>query len=179
MRAQKQSTKNKTPLIILLTIGIIGLATLGYLLIAKPFNNTIDNSPDSNSNQQGDDKTTTGDKDTPPVKDDGPGTGSEQPQPNPSEQSSTATINLPSYQASGDTISVNVAISETWGSSAKCTMQIEGTAKRTVQESVFAQAQISGCLLEASGLPSGNYTVSVYAENNGERTNTKVLRVAL
>lgn len=176
MRVQNK-TSNKKILITLLTFGIIGLVALGYLLIAKPFDNPTNNaSNDSPTTQQSGNEDTTNDETVPPIED---GDSDQPPSNPPEEQSGTATVNIPSYQVSGDTISVNVAISETWDSSAQCTMEIEGATKRTVKENVFAQAQISGCLLEASGLPSGSYTVSVYAENNGERTNTKVLRVAL
>ena len=176
MRVQNKTTNRKTPLIILLIVAVIGLAIFGYILIAKPFDRDADNPSNNTSNQQTDNKPT--DSNTPPTTDGDSST--EQPQTDtPPQQSSTATINIPSYQATGGTISVNVAISEAWDTSAQCTMEITGAAKRTVTENVFAQAQISGCLLEASDLPSGSYTVSIYAENNKERTNTKVLRVTL
>lgn len=179
MRVQNKTTNRKTPLIILLIVAVVGLVALGYILIAKPFDRDTDNSSNSTSNQQTDDTPAgNNDSNTPPTTDSDSGT--EQPQTDtPPQQSSTATINIPSYQATGGTISVNVAISEAWDTSAQCTMEITGAAKLTVTENVFAQAQISGCLLEASDLPSGSYTVSIYAENNKERTNTKVLRVAL
>ena len=96
-----------------------------------------------------------------------------------SSQQSSATINIPSYQASDGRILVNVAISEPWGTEALCTLEIDGPRSQTVTENVFPQAQTSGCPLEVSGLPAGSYQLTIYAENRNTRTNTQTLNVNL
>lgn len=91
---------------------------------------------------------------------------------------SSARISIPNYQASGDTISVSVAISEVWGDG-QCTLRVEGPRAASATDTVFPQAQISGCQPTISGLPGGTYRATVYAERNGQRTNTDTLTINL
>lgn len=99
--------------------------------------------------------------------------------PNQPSTSETARISIPNYQASGDTITVNTAIDESWNNNATCTMTVSGPTSIVIKENVFAQAQISGCQLQATGLQPGSYTVTIYAEQGSSRTNTETLTINL
>lgn len=102
----------------------------------------------------------------------------EQPSQPSNPERSSAQIHIPNYQAENGVITVNMIISEVWGSG-RCVVRVEGPRSETASMDVFPQAQNSGCGPSVANLPSGNYTVSAYAERDGRRTNVETLNVNL
>lgn len=91
----------------------------------------------------------------------------------------SAILTIPSYQTNSGAIVLNIAINEVWPNTATCTATLKGPENKTFTESVFAQAQISGCQFNISDLPSGEYEISVYAENENLKTNNETITVKL
>jgi len=100
---------------------------------------------------------------------------------NPDQQPTkeTARINIPNYQATGRVLTVNAAVSEPWSDDAQCVMNITGPTSATINEKLFAQAQISGCQLRSPDLQPGAYVVTIHAEQGSNRTNTETLNITI
>lgn len=164
---------------------LIGSGAVAYYNFLSPQSDTNNQQEERDETNSDDSKEDPSDEDQDPVYDesnparDNTNTSQSPSNTGHSQQPISATINIPSYQAENGRINVNVAISEPWGQDASCTMQIQGPLARTVTETVFAQAQISGCNLEASDLPSGAYHVTIFAEHGDQKTNVETLNVTL
>lgn len=178
-------SKTKRNIIIALVLALVIIGTVIWYAQAQnigPFEEAVETSSgqtgQTQSTDSSDDSTTIG-TENPSYDPENPARDNTTEPDDTNQPTSSAVINIPNYQADDGRILLNVAISEPWGSEARCTMQISGPVDRTVTESVFPQAQNSGCPLEATGLPVGSYQLTVFAENGTARTDTKKINVEL
>lgn len=187
MKIKNATTSHKKLIIIILATALVVVG--GYTAIAAtsgmwPFaseERDDKNTSDDNTNEKSDDSKQTEDtNDSEEMEGSNVSGSNEQTSSsgNNGSEKSSATINIPSYQASDGKVLVNVAISESWNSG-ECVMALSGPNSQTVREDVFPQAQISGCQLEANNLPSGTYKATIYAERNGQRTSSETLELRL
>lgn len=185
MKLTQNNTSKKKLIIIVASVALLagGVSAFSYFSSAEPENSSSENQSNdkkrsSNTDSEFDDSK---DKDSGynsanPARDN---PTNQPPSAGTSDQPPSATISIPSYQARNGRITVNVAIDQPWGGDAVCKMEIEGPRSLTVTENVFPQAQLSGCPLEVTDMPSGSYNLTIYAEKGDQRTNIKNLNVSL
>lgn len=97
----------------------------------------------------------------------------------PDSEKITAQLNIPSHQVNKNSVLLNIAINKPWPSTATCVISITGPTVISRSEPVFAQAQISGCQFNISDLKSGDYTLTIFAKNGQEKTNTETVNITI
>ena len=174
MNIRPKNKKNRKHIIAILAVLFIVLAVTGFFAW-NHFRKPSDTKPTSNESGQQESTTTTNSSE------DSEKSGTEENpiRDTPPSEKITAQLSIPSHQVDGYSILLNVAIDKSWPSTATCTLNGTGPTSVNRSETIFAQAQISGCQFKINDLKPGSYAFAIFAKNGSEKTNTETINITI